>query len=516
MAKGYQGMKRAHERMTQAEKDRAIINAQMKGGKAAVLKLKAKWRKEAADDTKRLRKGETGFDPITQERNIGSKRDTGVSRTKENIDRGRTAALNTLLVAIPGSTAFKVAGLGAKIFKTKAAAMKAARDAVTKGKISPRAVYNAKKVVKKAGDKLKPKAAKPKVDKPKVDKPKVDKPKVPKQKVLKPNVKVPSKLKNVGPTSPRKPLKSKPLKSKPLKSKPLKRVIAETPKVARLSRSDSSSSPRPPSQKPQPPAQTGKTPKRLKPPAQTGKTPKRLKPPAIKKLPGSSLRPFNKPPIISRGSRTSPTTVKPQPLKPPAKTSPPPGRRSGPPKPPAKTPPPPGRRSGPPPKKGGGLKAPSPVRVIPAITGSPSIDFDTDLSPSGVTKKPKYSRAKDEVFDTDLVSSRKPSSDIDDDFFDTPSGVTKKTKTKKTKKDPHWREIKKASKALGLKYMVPRVDEHGDELPPEMRDVSGGYTGGQVKKLKKKTASKPKRKTSSTRKRKGFSGRGQGAALRGF
>ena len=94
--------------------------------------------------------------------------------------------------------------------------------------------------------------------------------------------------------------------------------------------------------------------------------------------------------------------------------------------------------------------------------------------------------------------------------------LPKPVSKKKSEEDKHWREIKKASKALGLKYMVPKVDEHGDELPPEMRDVSGGYTGGQVKKLKKKIASKPKRKTSSTKKRKGFGGKGQGAALRGF
>ena len=92
--------------------------------------------------------------------------------------------------------------------------------------------------------------------------------------------------------------------------------------------------------------------------------------------------------------------------------------------------------------------------------------------------------------------------------------------------DKHWREIKKASKALGLKYMVPKLDEHGMSTDPDMleaeltSDSKGGLIGRPRKttkvKIKKKAASKPKRKTSSTRKRKGFGGRGQGAALRGF
>ena len=104
--------------------------------------------------------------------------------------------------------------------------------------------------------------------------------------------------------------------------------------------------------------------------------------------------------------------------------------------------------------------------------------------------------------------------------------LPKPVSKKKSEEDKHWREIKKISKALGLKYMVPKLDEHGMPTDPDMleaevtSDAKGGLIGRPRKttkvKIKKKAASKPKRKTSSTRKRKGFGGRGQGAALRGF
>ena len=108
--------------MTRAEKDKAILNAQMKGGKAAVLKLKAKWRGEAA---KKRQATQRGKKPSTSR---GSSADTAVSRTKENIDRGRTAALNTLIAAVPGGWIVKAGRLAGKTYKTAAAARNAAKQ----------------------------------------------------------------------------------------------------------------------------------------------------------------------------------------------------------------------------------------------------------------------------------------------------------------------------------------------------------------------------------------------------
>ena len=108
--------------MTRAEKNKAILNAQMKGGKAAVLKLKAKWRGEAA---KKRQATQRGKKPSTSR---GSSADSAVSRTKENIDRGRTAALNTLITAVPGGFIVKAGRVAGKIFKTRAAARNAAKQ----------------------------------------------------------------------------------------------------------------------------------------------------------------------------------------------------------------------------------------------------------------------------------------------------------------------------------------------------------------------------------------------------
>ena len=67
-------------------------------------------------------------------------------------------------------------------------------------------------------------------------------------------------------------------------------------------------------------------------------------------------------------------------------------------------------------------------------------------------------------------------------------------------------------------YRTEKDPDYGIAAPKDEEEISGGFTGGPVKKLKKSTASKSKskRKTSSTKKRKGFGGKGQGAALRGF
>jgi len=94
---------------------------------------------------------------------------------------------------------------------------------------------------------------------------------------------------------------------------------------------------------------------------------------------------------------------------------------------------------------------------------------------------------------------------------------TPKKDSKLTKKEQNklWREIKKISKALGVKYEVPIDDEHGVPLDPDMR-IDSNYKGGLVGKSKKVAKPKSKRKTSSTKKRKGFGGKGSGAALRGY
>ena len=142
---------------------------------------------------------------------------------------------------------------------------------------------------------------------------------------------------------------------------------------------------------------------------------------------------------------------------------------------------------------------------------------------SSVKKVPKKGKApKSRGVDTDDFSDEREAYTS----LYNKNGKSRQSATRKSKEDKHWREIKKISKALGLKYMVPKLDEHGMPTDPDMleaevtSDAKGGLIGRPRKttkvKIKKKAASKPKRKTSSTRKRKGFGGRGQGAALRGF
>ena len=142
---------------------------------------------------------------------------------------------------------------------------------------------------------------------------------------------------------------------------------------------------------------------------------------------------------------------------------------------------------------------------------------------SSVKKVPKKGKApKSKGVDTDDFSDEREAYTS----LYNKNGKSRQSATRKSEEDKHWREIKKISKALGLKYMVPKLDEHGMPTDPDMleaevtSDAKGGLIGRPRKttkvKIKKKAASKPKRKTSSTRKRKGFGGRGQGAALRGF
>ena len=480
--------------MTKAEESKAIINAQMKGGKAAVLKLKAKWRKEAAEKRKAIQSGKK---PSTSR---GSSADTAVSRTKENIDKGRTAALNTLITAVPGGFIVKAGRVAGKIFKTRAAARNAAKQLkaptpklpapkpkappVRSSKTTPNTLSAATQAKKRLTSTPNTSTPKPPVRQSRTPSPAMDAERkraaaerkameAKRQKAVSqsqtakeaaqglrktPNTSTPkppvrqSRTGSPAMNAQRKraaaDLAAKTKRQKAVNK--IKKQKADKPSVGSIVGAGSKQSPRPPAKKPTPPAVVAK-------------------PPAV----------VAKPPATRTATSPRPKTERPKP------------------------PPPKGSKSSPRPRN----RRPNPLAAVPlAVTGTPK-------------PKPPKKRAKDEVFDTDLVASRKPSSvsaGIDTDDFSEERDSYKGLYDKK-KEDPHWREIKKVTKALGgLKYMVPKVDEHGDELPPEMRDVSGGYTGGQVKKLKKKTASKPKRKTSSTKKRKGFSGRGQGAALRGF
>ena len=468
--------------MTKAEESKALINAHMKGGIGAVRKLKEKWRKEAAKEREQIKKGKTPIHSISRGRHSTARKssaDTAVSRTKENIDRGRTAALNTLLVAIPGSTAFKVAGLGAKIFKTRAAAMAAARNAVTKGKISPKAVQNAKNAAKKVGDKLK--FTKPATTK----------------TSAKPKVKGPPAVSGK-PTN-----KATPWGTKP--KTPVKPKVAEPPV-------------KPKSKETKPPFIRSKGDKAVvTPPPSRGMRVRTRKPESKPK------EEVVNPDFIPNRGQGGPRkiVVRPRPKKKPnlpAVVNKPLATR---PSPPAKKPTPSVTRATPsprPPRQRPKNRRPNPLAAVPiAVTGPPK-------------PTPPKKRAKDEVYDTDLVAHSKLSPDVDDDFFDTPAGVTKKTKKKKSKKDPHWREIKKGTnfltKLLGqpTEYMVPVTNEYGEVHESTgmgvTSDAKGGLIGRPRKttkvKIKKKAASKPKRKTSSTKKRKGFGGRGHGAALRGF
>ena len=109
--------------------------------------------------------------------------------------------------------------------------------------------------------------------------------------------------------------------------------------------------------------------------------------------------------------------------------------------------------------------------------------------------------------------------DQDSELFDNDASIESKT-TDKPEKDPHWREIKKVTKALGgLKYEVPETDDFGVATDPDMREaeLTSDAKGGLIGSPRKTTKVKIKKKaTSSTKKRKGFGGRGHGAALRGF
>jgi hypothetical protein len=411
--------------MTRAEKDKAIGEAMDKGGSAAVMKLRRKWKKEAAEKKRKIEEGKT-----LKSRDSSS--DLAVSRTKKNIDKGRSAALNTLLTVVPGGFIVKGARFAGKVFKTRKAAEEAAKK-LKPPKSAPKSV---------AAPKSKPKAAPKAVVKPK--------PKAAPKKVKTP--------------PPARGMKVRPRKPEP---KPEAEVVNPNAALAqgRMGTGPRKLVTRPrPKQKPKPPAVASK------PPAVVAK------PPAVRKP--TSPRPKQKPkPPSLRGSASSPKT---------------------------------------PPRKS---RRPNPLAAIPpAIANTP-------------TPKPPKKRAKDEVFDTDLVATaskklKKPSSNIDNDFFDTPSGVTKKKSTTKSKKNPHWREIKKVSDLLGVKYEVPKLDNQGLPTDPDMREASlvsdstGGLLGRKRKATKVKIKKKPSTKKKYTRvvrkSRGGFMGKGAGCAKRGY
>ena len=172
--------------------------------------------------------------------------------------------------------------------------------------------------------------------------------------------------------------------------------------------------------------------------------------------------------------------------------------------------------------------------LLPAAIGLTSVANLPDKKKPMPPKK----RAKDEVFDTDLVATaskklkkpKKPSSNIDNDFFDTPSGVTKKKSTTKSttksKKNPHWREIKEVSDLLGATYEVPVRDKQGLPTDPDMREASlvSDSTGGLIGRKRKATKVKIKKKPSTKKKytrvarksKGGFMGKGAGCANRGY
>jgi hypothetical protein len=500
--------------MTKAEESKALINAHMKGGIGAVRKLKEKWRKEAAKEREQIKKGKTPIHSIRRNRHSTARKsssDTAVSRTKENIDRGRTSALNTLITVVPGGFVLKAGRLAGKIFKTKKAAVEAAK-------------------------KLKAPTPKPKLPAPKPKKAKSNIPDTPVRKLPAPKPAPPpvrsskttpsaattakNRLTRTPNTSTAKPpVRQTGTPSTAMKAQQARaaRDIAAKKKreaIAEKLRLEAAA------------AKRAKLPRKLKAKTKTEegrladawkaavgpkpvrkmvdrtvKKPKVLAKPKKPKVPtkpsiGSIVGGGSKLPAIVGGGKQSP--------RPPAKKPTPPATRATPsPRPQATRPPPPKRKAG----RG------RPLAAVPtAVAGPPK-------------PTPPKKRAKDEVYDTDLVAHSKLSPDVDDDFFDTPAGVTKKTKKKKSKKDPHWREIEKGTafltKLLGrkTKYEVPETDDFGVATDPDMREaeLTSDAKGGLIGRPRKTTKVKIKKKaTSSTKKRKGFGGRGHGAALRGF
>tara|TARA_Y100001938_G_scaffold147090_1_gene227528 strand:+ start:154 stop:1539 length:1386 start_codon:yes stop_codon:yes gene_type:complete len=461
--------------MTRAEKDKAIGEAMDKGGSAAVMKLRRKWKREAAEKKRRIEEGKT---PTSRD----SSSDLAVSRTPENINKGRSAALNTLLVAVPGGWIVKAGRFASRVFKTREAAKKAAGKlkppkSTDKPKVHGRVVKKKPKLYpqskvwpKKSTSEAAPKpVAKPKAKPKPTPAPKPVAAPKPKPK---PKAKPKPKPKKVE-TPPPPPARGMRVRRRKPEPKPEAEVVNPNAAFAqgRMGTGPRKLVTRPrPKQKPKPPAVAGK-------------------PPAV----------VAKPPAVRNPTSPRPRTERPKP------------------------PPPKGSKSSPRPPRN---RRPNPLTAIPpAVANTP-------------TPKPPKKRAKDEVFDTDLVATaskklkkpKKSSSNIDNDFFDTPSGVTKKKSTTKSttksNKNPHWREIKKVSDLLGVKYEVPVLDNQGLPTDPDMREASlvsdstGGLIGRKRKatkvKIKKKPSTKKKYTRVARKRRGGFMGKGAGCAKRGY
>ena len=120
-----------------------------------------------------------------------------------------------------------------------------------------------------------------------------------------------------------------------------------------------------------------------------------------------------------------------------------------------------------------------------------------------------------------VESTRKPKakdSGRDTDLFDTPAGVTSGKKSSKFKDEGG--KYKQYEFAKKFDSSDPRYQSgHMTQKGYDSEDMEAAKKGGQIKKLtktKKVVKKKAAPKKSTFKKRKNFSGRGAGAALRGF